>query len=76
MLHSSAPIVADGKVLGVVTSSGYGHTVKKNICYAYISVEDIRPEESYAIEAYRQVYKARLEPSRVLYDPERKKILM
>ena len=76
MLHSSAPIVADGKVLGVVTSSGYGHTVKKNICYAYISVEDIRPEESYAIEAYRQVYKARLEPSRVLYDPERKKMLM
>ncbi len=76
MLHGSAPIIYNGKVLGVVTSSGYGHTVKKNICYGYIAVADMRRDEDYAIEAFQQVYKARLEPSRVLYDPERKKILM
>ena len=76
MLHGSAPIIYNGKVLGVVTSSGYGHTVKKNICYGYIAVADMRRDEDYAIEAFQQLYKARLEPSRVLYDPERKKILM
>ena len=76
MLHGSAPIVAGGKVLGVVTSSGYGHTIKKNICYGYLAVEDIDPDKDYAIEAYQQVYKARLEPSRVLYDPAGKKMRM
>jgi len=33
MIQSSAPIVHKGSVLGVTSSSGYGHTVKKNICY-------------------------------------------
>jgi 4-methylaminobutanoate oxidase (formaldehyde-forming) len=76
MLHGSAPIMHNGKVLGVVTSSGYGHTVKKNICYGYIAVTDIRQDEGYEIEAYQQVYKAKLEPNRALYDPERRRILM
>jgi sarcosine dehydrogenase len=76
MLHGSAPILYKGEVQGVVTSSGYGHTVKKNICYGYIASEDIRRHGDYAIEAYQQLYQAILEPSRVLYDPERKKILM
>ncbi len=76
MLHGSAPIMHNGKVLGVVTSSGYGHTVKKNICYGYIAVADIRQDEGYEIEAYQQVYKAKLESIRALYDPERRRILM
>ena len=76
MLHSSAPILYKGEVLGVVTSSGYGHTVKKNICYGYIAAADIRRNGDYAIEVFQRLHKAKLEPSRVLYDPERKKILM
>lgn len=76
MLHGSAPIIRKGKVLGVTSSSGYGHTIGKNICYGYIAVEDAACGEGYEIEAYKQLYPAKLEPSRVLYDPERKKILM
>ena len=76
MLQGSAPIIRDGKVLGVTSSSGYGHTVKKNICYGYIPAESADPEKEFEIESYKETYKAKLEPSRVLYDPKREKILM
>jgi 4-methylaminobutanoate oxidase (formaldehyde-forming) len=76
MLHGSAPIIHKGKVLGVTTSSGYGHTTGKNICYGYISVEDAAFENGYEIEVYKKVYPVRLETNRALYDPERQKILM
>jgi glycine cleavage system aminomethyltransferase T len=76
MLQGSAPIIQRGKVLGVTTSSGYGHTVKKNICYGYILVKDAGSDDGFEIEVYKKLYPLRLEPSRVLYDPKREKILM
>jgi len=76
VLQGSAPIIQGGKVLGVTTSSGYGHTVKKNICYGYIPVEQANSNNDFEIESFKEVYTATLEPSRVLYDPERKKIRM
>jgi 4-methylaminobutanoate oxidase (formaldehyde-forming) len=76
MLQSSAPIIQGGKVLGVTTSSGYGHTLKKNICYAYIPAEQADPNKDFEIESYKERYTATLESNRILYDPERKKILM
>jgi 4-methylaminobutanoate oxidase (formaldehyde-forming) len=75
MLQGSAPILQGGKVLGVSCSSGYGHTVKKNICYAYIPAEQADPNLDFEIESYKTAYKANLEASRVLYDPNREKIL-
>jgi 4-methylaminobutanoate oxidase (formaldehyde-forming) len=75
MLQGSAPILQGGKVLGVTCSSGYGHTVKKNICYAYIPVEQADPNTAFEIETYKTIYNATLESSRSLYDPERKKII-
>ena len=62
-------------MLGVTTSSGYGHTIQKNICYGYIPAEKADPSNEFAIESYKESYTATLAPSRVLYDPERKKIL-
>jgi len=76
MLQGSAPIIKGGKVLGVTTSSGYGHTVKKNICYGYIPVKYAGSDDGFEIEVYKKLYPLRLEPSRVLYDPKREKILM
>jgi sarcosine dehydrogenase len=75
MLHGSAPIIQSGKVLGVTTSSGYGHTVKKNICYGYIPLENAEGDDGFEIEVYKELHSLRLEPSRVLYDPDREKIL-
>ena len=63
-------------MFGTTTSSGYGHTVKKNICYGYIPAEKADPANGFEIESYKEVYPAILESSRVLYDPERQKILM
>jgi 4-methylaminobutanoate oxidase (formaldehyde-forming) len=76
MLQGSAPVLQGGKVLGVTTSSGFGHTVMKNICYAYIPTDQADPDNDFEIESYKEVYPATLEPNRALYDPERKKILM
>ena len=76
MLQGSAPIIHQGEVLGVTSSSGYGHTVKKNICYGYIPADKADPANGFEIESYKEVYPATLEPSRVLYDPEKKKIMM
>ena len=76
MLQGSAPIIQGEKVVGVTTSSGYGHTVKKNICYGFIPAELADSNNEFTIESYKEVYSATLESSRVLYDPEREKILM
>ena len=76
MLQGSAPIIHQGEVLGVTTSCGYGHTVKKNICYGYIPAKKADPNSEFEIESYKEVYKAKLAPSRVLYDPGKKKIMM
>jgi 4-methylaminobutanoate oxidase (formaldehyde-forming) len=75
MVQSSAPILYKGEVVGVATSAGYGHTVKKNICYGYIPIEHAGYKDGFEIESYKEIYPAKLEPSRALYDPERKKIL-
>ena len=75
MVQSSAPILRKGEVVGVATSAGYGHTVKKNICYGYIPIEHAGYKDGFEIESYKEIYPAKLEPNRALYDPERKKIL-
>ena len=75
MLRGSEPIIHDGKVIGVTTSCGFGYTVGKTIAFGYVSKEDAAYQDGYEIEAYKEVYKAKREPNRALYDPERKKIL-
>jgi len=76
MLQGSAPILYRGEVLGVATASGYGHTVSKNICYGYIPSDHDSREVAFEVESYNETYPARLEATRTLYDPERKKILI
>jgi 4-methylaminobutanoate oxidase (formaldehyde-forming) len=76
MLQASAPIILNGKVIAVATSSGYGHTICKNICYGYIPGEKTGATDGFEIESYNVRYAAKIEPHRALYDPERKKILM
>ncbi len=75
MMQSSAPIVRGGKVIGTTTSSGYGHTIGKTICYGYIPAEYAKTAEAFEIEVYKTVYPAKLEKKRALYDPERKRII-
>jgi 4-methylaminobutanoate oxidase (formaldehyde-forming) len=75
MMQGSAPIICDGEVIGTTTSTGYGHTVGKNICYGYIPADKADAAGSFEIESYNEVYPAEREPYRALFDPERKRIL-
>jgi 4-methylaminobutanoate oxidase (formaldehyde-forming) len=75
MMQSSAPIVCGNKVIGTTTSSGYGHTIGKTICYGYIPADYAQTADAFEIEAYKTVYPAKLEENRALYDPDRLRIL-
>ncbi|MGD9279833.1 MAG: FAD-dependent oxidoreductase [Desulfobacterales bacterium] len=75
MLRGSEPIVHNGKVIGVTTSCGYGYTVGKTIACGYIPVAEAGYTDGYEIEAYTEIFPAKREPNRALYDPQREKIL-
>ena len=70
------PIIYQGEVIGVTTSAGYGYTVRKTICYGYLPADREFKRDAFEIESYRQTFTARLEPTRAIYDPDRKKILI
>jgi len=66
-------VLAGERMLGRVTSAGYGYTVGRNILCAYIAADE--PAHSdYAVEVMRVRYPA-LRHTRPLYDSERKVIL-
>jgi 4-methylaminobutanoate oxidase (formaldehyde-forming) len=72
-VYGGEAIVRNGRVLGVTTSAGYGHTVGKYIAYGYVPSDEARHRD-YEIEAFcRRIPAARSE--KAPYDPERKKIL-
>ena len=75
MIQGSAPILHEGKVVAVTTSAGYGHTIGKNICYGYLPVDKLSLGDAFEIESYKDRHQAKIQSNRVLYDPERKKIL-
>ena len=63
----------DGRVLGVTSSGGYGHTVGKSIVYGYVAAEDAKSDR-YEVEAFmRRVGATRSD--KAPYDPERKTLL-
>ncbi|MEK6654750.1 MAG: FAD-dependent oxidoreductase [Thermodesulfobacteriota bacterium] len=73
LLSGGETISCRGKVVGVVSSGGYGHTVKKTIALGYLPVEEADHKDGYAIEVYQEAIPAtRL--AKAPYDPERKQI--
>ena len=74
MVQSSAPIIYDGSVLGVTTSTGYGHTIGKTICYGYLPADHAGRDGRFSIESYQVSYPVTCHADRALYDPEQKKI--
>ncbi len=63
------PIVCDGKVVGIVTSAAFGHTVGKSIALGYIPPTAVRQDSEYSIEIIGQPKQAIIEPE-PLYDPK------
>jgi sarcosine dehydrogenase len=75
LLYGGETISHSGNVIGVVSSGGYGHTVGKTIALGYLPASEAGHEEGYAIEMYGETISANRH-AEVLYDPERKKILL
>jgi len=66
--------ILDGdRVIGIVTSGGYGHTVKKPIAYGYLPTDYARPGTRLQIEVAAKRYNATVEKE-PLYDPEHSKV--
>lgn len=66
-------ILADGKVLGVTSSGGYGHTVGRWIAFGYIPADQTRRKD-FEIESFCERVKAeRIDGC--AYDPKRLKIV-
>ena len=66
--------ILDGdKVIGIVTSGGYGHTIKKPIAYGYLPIDYSKPGTRLQIEVAAQRYGATVEKE-PLYDPENRKV--
>jgi dimethylglycine dehydrogenase len=67
------PVLKEGKVVGRVTSGGYGHRVEKSIAFAYVSPECAEPESTVSVEILNRSYEARVLPF-PLYDPKNMKL--
>jgi glycine cleavage system aminomethyltransferase T len=66
--------ILDGnKVIGIVTSGGYGHTIKKPIAYGYLPTNYSKPGTRLQIEVAAKRYEATVEKE-PLYDPLNEKV--
>ncbi len=66
-------ILEGEKVIGLVTSGGYGHTLQKPIAYGYLPMEASKPGTRLQIEVAARRFEATVEKE-PLYDPENKKV--
>jgi dimethylglycine dehydrogenase len=62
------PVLKEGKVVGRVTSGGYGHRVEKSLALAYIAPEYARPGSEISVEILNKPCEAKVVSS-PLYDP-------
>ncbi len=69
---SGETVLCDGKVVGSLTSAGYGHHLGQTIGYAYLPV-DLSDRQEFEIEAFGTSYRARRGP-RCLYDPKQERL--
>ncbi len=72
-LYGGEAIRRDGKVLGVTSSAGWGHTIGKAIALGYVPAEEAGHDD-YEVEAFTRRHAARRIAGAAV-DPERKKIL-
>jgi sarcosine dehydrogenase len=66
-------ILREGRVVGVTSSAGYGHTVKRSIVLGYVPAEEATHTD-YEVEAFGERFPA-VRHARPLYDPDRTRLL-
>jgi sarcosine dehydrogenase len=74
-LSGGETITCRGKVVGAVSSGGYGHKVKKTIAMGYLPASEADHQDGFAIEVFGEAIPAtRL--MKAPYDPERSRIFL
>jgi 4-methylaminobutanoate oxidase (formaldehyde-forming) len=71
-LHGGEPIIADGQVVGSLTSAGFGHYIGRSIGFGYLPLS-FGDRKDFVIEAFGKSYSAARGP-RVLYDPKMERL--
>jgi 4-methylaminobutanoate oxidase (formaldehyde-forming) len=73
MVFGSEPIRHEDRVIGWVTSGGYGYSVNRSIAYAYLPIELAKAGTRVSVECFGVEYPASVEKE-PLYDPKGQKI--
>jgi 4-methylaminobutanoate oxidase (formaldehyde-forming) len=73
MVFGSEPIRHEGKVVGWVTSGGYGYSIEKSIAYTYLPTELAKPGVKVTVECFGVEIPAEVQKE-PLYDPKGEKI--
>lgn len=71
--HGGAAVLAQGKVIGTVTSGAWGHRVGKNLAYAFIDSAFSTLGSEVELDLLGDLVPARAVPA-VSYDPERRRL--
>ncbi len=70
--RGNEPVYHNNKVVGVVTSGGYGFRTKKSLAFAYVK-SDVAEASNLEVEIQGTKRKAKI-LHKVVYDPENKKL--
>jgi 4-methylaminobutanoate oxidase (formaldehyde-forming) len=73
VVFGSEPIRHEGKVVGWVTSGGYGYSIEKSIAYTYLPTELAKPGTKVTVECFGVEIPAEVQKE-PLYDPKGEKI--
>jgi dimethylglycine dehydrogenase len=66
--HGGASVMVDGRVVGTVTSGGYGHRIGKNLAYAFVDTAYSQVGSHVEIDVLGQLISAEV-TEKGLYDP-------
>ena len=71
--RGNEPVYHNNKIVGVITSGGYGFRINKSLAFAYVQAELAKDETELFVEIQGQKRKAKIlnEPA---YDPQNKKL--
>ena len=67
--RGNEPIYANGKVVGLTTSGGYGFSVGKSLAFGYVEPELATEGQDFEIAIYDEMKSARI-IAQPIYDPE------
>jgi dimethylglycine dehydrogenase len=68
-VRGGEPLFAGDRVIGVTTSGGYGHTVKKSLAFAFVAPGFARPGSAFDVEILGERHRA-IVLAEPVYDPK------